>query len=304
MNSIPANRVMTTKLRPFRRTVLAVLALGAAVAATPSRSLGVDILAASGLPQPEAMRDAREKLGLTTDQETAIDKLMSAAREEAGPLERSVREQQEVFVKLVRDGNVKPADAEAALAKLLDAEAAVKRLQLRTLIEVRKVLTPDQVQKLQPMQPGKPSEPGNLPAKLSAKVDRLRKAIDTLGIPATPALHERGGEIEALLKDGKVDAAEAAIDKLIADTQVDKLDAAAEAQDFSKFEPGNTDIPTLQERFEAVTEKAKDVISLPLLRDLLKAKDAFEDAKSNQDATRVGRILTYAEQKLGMKPAK
>ena len=71
-----------------------------------------------------------------------------------------------------------------------------------------------------------------------------------------------------------------------------------EKVDFSKFEPGSTDVQTLQERFEAIQSAAREIISLPLLRELLQAKTAFEAAKEAQDAEKVGRILTYAESRL------
>ena len=40
------------------------------------------------------------------------------------------------------------------------------------------------------------------------------------------------------------------------------------------------------------------VINLPLLREMIQAKEAFEEAKAAQDADKVGRILTYAEGKV------
>ena len=68
--------------------------------------------------------------------------------------------------------------------------------------------------------------------------------------------------------------------------------------DFSKFEPGNTDLETLKQRFEALQVAGQEIINLPLLREMLQAKEAFEEAKAAQDADKVGRILTYAEGKV------
>jgi len=68
--------------------------------------------------------------------------------------------------------------------------------------------------------------------------------------------------------------------------------------DFSKFEPGSTELETLRERFERLQVAGQEIVSLPLLREMVQAKTAFEAAKEAQDADKVGRILTYAESKL------
>ncbi len=68
--------------------------------------------------------------------------------------------------------------------------------------------------------------------------------------------------------------------------------------DFSKFETGSADLESLRQRFEAVQAAGQEIISLPLMRQMIQAKMAFEDAKEAQDADKVGRILTYVVGKL------
>jgi len=58
----------------------------------------------------------------------------------------------------------------------------------------------------------------------------------------------------------------------------------------------------LQDRFKVIEAKAQNVVSLPLMRKLLKAKDAFEQAKAAQDAVAVGRVLTWIERELAKQP--
>lgn len=279
----------------------AILAVAGVVAvAMPSRVQAVDIVTASGLPKMESLDQARELLGLSAEQEDAIMRILASAKEEAGPLEQTVREQEAAFARTMRDVAVSPDDAEKALAKLLDAEAAVKRVQLKAMIDLRKKLTAEQLKKLAAL--SAQQNPGTVPPELMAKVERLKKALESLGTTPTPAMKERGEAVSALLKEGKVDEAEKALDKLTADSGVAEFEAGpAAAVDYTKYATGDTEIPALQARFEAVSEKAKEVVSLPLLRDLLQTKDAFENAKANQDAVLVGRILTYAEQRLGIK---
>jgi hypothetical protein len=47
-----------------------------------------------------------------------------------------------------------------------------------------------------------------------------------------------------------------------------------------------------------VQAAGQEIISLPLMRQMIQAKKAFEEAKEVQDADKVGRILTYVEGKL------
>jgi hypothetical protein len=108
----------------------------------------------------------------------------------------------------------------------------------------------------------------------------------------------RGAEIEALIKSGDLAAADTALDKLIEDSHFKELEAEDEVVDFSKFETGSADLESLRQRFEAVQAAGQEIISLPLMRQMIQAKKAFEEAKEAQDADKVGRILTYVEGKL------
>ena len=91
--------------------------------------------------------------------------------------------------------------------------------------------------------------------------------------------------------------ADAALDKLTQESGADEPEATAEL-DFSKFDPGNVDLEVLKERYQTVQDKGQSVISIPLVRQFLNAKEVLEAAKESQDAEKVGRILTWAEQQL------
>jgi hypothetical protein len=60
----------------------------------------------------------------------------------------------------------------------------------------------------------------------------------------------------------------------------------------------------LKERYQTVQDKGQAVISIPMVRQFLKAKEAFEEAKAGQDAEKIGRILAWAEQQLEKLAAK
>ena len=97
-------------------------------------------------------------------------------------------------------------------------------------------------------------------------------------------------------------AADAALDALGKETGSDEpVDEAP--IDFSQQSPGNTDLTVLEARFRAVEAAAQGVIFLPHLRQLLQGRDALEAAKSAEDAEGVGRVLTWAENLLGITTA-
>ena len=254
----------------------------------------------SGLMHPDMIASVREELALTEEQQAKLKSQLGAARSQAEPLEQAVKQEQKALGHLLQDKSTTADAAAAQLTKLLEAEAAVKQLQLRTLIGVRDVLTPEQLAKVKKL--GSPKlaagSSGGLETKVTEKAGKLKAALEALGVPPTEAMKYRGGEIETLIKSGQFADADAKLDELMADSHYKELEAEVEKVDFSKFEPGSTDVETLKERYETVKTAGQEIISLPLLRELLQAKEAFETAKEAQDAEQVGRILTYVEGKL------
>lgn len=252
----------------------------------------------SGLLHPDLISSLREELVLSGEQQSELNTQLSAARQQAEPLEQAVKEQQKALNDLLKDTTTTAEAASAQLTKLIEAETAVKQLQLRTLIGVRDVLTPEQLQKAQKLGPPKMAAKSGAESPVRAKAGKLRAAVEALGVPPTDAMKTRGAEIEALIKNGDLAAADTALDKLIEDSRFKELEAEDEVVDFSKFETGNADLESLRERFEAVQAAGQEIISLPLMRQMIQAKKAFEEAKEAQDADKVGRILTYVEGKL------
>lgn len=252
----------------------------------------------SGLLHPDLIASVREELALTEEQQAKLNSQLSEARAQAEPLEQAVKEQQKALGQLLKDPSTSADVAAAQLTKLLDAEAAIKQLQLRALIGVRDVLTPEQLAKVKKLGPPKLAAGGGLEAKVQEKAGKLRAAVEALGVPPTEAMKYRGEEIEKLMKSGQFADANTQLDELMEDSHVKELEVAVEKVDFAKFEPGSTDLETLRERYESVKTAGQEILSLPLLRELLQAKTAFEAAKEAQDAEKVGRILTYVEGKL------
>jgi len=258
---------------------------------------GPEVWLQQGLVTPEIIESLKYDLGLTAEQEAKMQSIVSAARAEGEPLEQSVKEQQKAFHELLKKRDANAEAASAALSKLLEAEAPVKQLQLRALLELRDVMTPEQQKKALKLAPGRTAKTEGLETSVRQKADKLRAAVESLDIKPTRAMSERGTEIERMIRAGEWSTADAALDKLNQESGAN-LPETAEPLDFAKFDAGNTDLEVLKERYQAVLQKGESVISIPLMRQFLNAKEAMEEAKSAQDADKVGRILTWAEQEL------
>lgn len=276
------------------KTILCLLILTAASV----RAANIEEWLKNGLLRPDVLTTLRDELALTDAQQTKLNTQLSEARLQAEPLEQKVKEEQKALGRLLQDTTTTPDAAAAQLTRLIEAETAVKQLQLRVLIGVRDVLTPEQLEKAKKLSPPKMAALGDLETQVNEKIGKLRTALDSLGIPPTEAMKARGSEIEELIKSGQWAEANAKVDQLVEDAHLKEMEVAPESVDFTKVDPGNTELTTLRERYDALKGAGQEIVSLPLMRDLLQAKAAFEEAKEAQDADKAGRILTYVEGKL------
>lgn len=274
------------------KTLLASLFIAAnTLLAGPLDWLKPDALA------PDKVERMKSALSLTAEQNAAVERLLGDAKTKAGELEQSLRAEQAAFDKVMRDASTTAEAGAAALTRILEAEGALKQLQLRTIIAVRDVLTPEQQKLASKLADGKSVETAMAATPLGAKAARVKAVVEALGVRPTDALRERGAAIEALIKEGELAKAEAALDQFILESGADEPDTGAEP-DFSTADPGATDEATLRQRLESITQNAQRLISIPKLRQLVKAKAALDNAVASQDATTAGRILTWAEQQL------
>jgi Spy/CpxP family protein refolding chaperone len=260
-----------------------------------------DLLKA-GLLSPEIIQKIKPELELTAEQESKMTAIVSEAREKGSSVESAFKEQQKTLHQMLRDPSTTADAASAVLTKVLASEGEVKQLQLRTLIALRDVLTPEQQKKAAKLSLSKAvAQSTDLETSVKAKANKLRAAVDAIAEKPTEAMAYRGQEIETMIKNGDWTSADAALDVLIKDSGINEPEEASAAPDFANFEPGDTNLHALQSRFEAVKERAQEIISIPVMRRMLKAKEAFETAKAAQDAEAVGRILTFAEKELDKK---
>ena len=277
------------------------LALTLILTAATAFAAPEDLLKA-GLLSPEIIQKIKPELVLTAEQESKMTAIVSEAREKGSSVESAFKEQQKKLHQMLREPSTTADAASAVLTKVLASEGEVKQLQLRTLIALRDVLTPAQQKKAAKLSLSKAVvQSSDLEASVKAKANKLRAAVDAIAEKPTEAMAYRGQEIETMIKNGDWTSADAALDSLIKDSGVNEPEEASAAPDFSAFEPGDTNLDALQSRFETVKERAQEIISIPVMRRMLKAKEAFETATAAQDAEAVGRILTFAEKELDKK---
>lgn len=262
---------------------------------TASLMAGPEAWLEAGLLTPEMITSLKPELGLTKDQEEKMTILVKEVMAEAEPVEKQVREHEKELTRLLRQPSTTAAEAEAALTPLLAAEAEVKKLRLRTLLALRDVLTPEQQAKAVTLAPSRQGKRSSAEAQVNEKAQRLKTAVDALGVPPTQAMQARGQAIVSLMRAGDYDAADKALDQLILDSELDQT-ATVPAPDFSQVSPGDIDLTVLKQRYTDVEVAAQSVVSIPLVRRLIEAKTALEAAKIAEDAEQVGRILTWAEE--------
>jgi Spy/CpxP family protein refolding chaperone len=254
------------------------------------------------LIKPETLTAHREALALTAEQQTELTRIYESAKAEASPLEEAVRKEETALAELLRGESLETSAAESKFSALLAAENQVKRWQFKTLLALRGVLTPEQIEKAAALESKDSQAKAPVMATIEIKAQRLKAAFDSLEIKPGPVLESKGEHIRGLIKSGDLVAADAALDALGKETGIDEpVDEAT--IDFSQQSPGNTDLTVLEARFRAVEAAAQGVIFLPHLRQLLQGRDALEAAKSAEDAEGVGRVLTWAENLLGITTA-
>lgn len=267
------------------------------IALALSAKAGPEAWIQHGLIMPETIANLTAELELTSDQETKMLAIVKEAKTAAEPLEAAVKQAQKTFNAVLKNRETTAAAAESALTQLLETEAHVKQLQLRTLIQLRDSMTPEQQKKAMQLSSSKLVKKTDLAPSVRAKAEKLRVAVDSLGIKATQAMTKRGAEIEVLIRQGKWAMANEELDRLTQESGANEPEST-EAPDFNREAPGNVDLEVLKERLADVQAKAESIISLPLIRQFIQAKKALEEAKEGQDADRVGRILTWGERQL------
>jgi Spy/CpxP family protein refolding chaperone len=266
----------------------------------PAPAADTDAWLKNGLIHPEVIIKHHSELKLSPDQETKLMAMVEPAKTNVATLEEAVKKAQQELETLLRNPDANTDEAASKLTAALTAEGALKQFQLRTLIEFRRVLTPEQRTQALALAATKGGSGSDMEAKIRSKAERLKTAYEALGLPMTEGLRKRGQQIEEMIKNGGLERAMGALEKLAADSGLDKPLTKAEL-DFSKLEPGDTDLEKLKARLDSLQERAKEVVSVEIIGKLMQAREALEKAKNDSNADLAGRILTFAEDLLEKK---
>jgi hypothetical protein len=228
---------------------------------------------------------------LLPDQEAKLKELYESAKTRNSALESQLTTQRPILESLLNEATGSIADAEKALNELLQIEAEIKRLQLRTILGMNQAL--DAAQRANVLALSR-KDAESQPI-VEAKIAKLREAVESLGFDPTEAIKRRGQSIEHLLANGEMDAANLALEAAMVDLGIADMQQPVPVIDFTEFAPGDIDLGALERRFQAVEAKVQTVESLATLRQFKQAHDALEAAKQAEDAISAGQILTWAE---------
>jgi hypothetical protein len=276
-------------MKIYLATLLSLLSSLAPTSAAPS--IATNDLLRLGLTPPEAILRHFDELQLPEEQKKKLTEVYEAAKMQSESLEADIAKQRALLEAAVSNAASTVEESEAALNALLEAEAAVKRLQLRTIVGMNQIL--DATQRSQAIALAK--RDAELQPVIEGKIAKIKSAIAALGFEPSQAIQERGQAIEHLLANGQTEAANQALDAAISDLGLDEDPAAIGKIDFTSFEPGDTDPGSLERRFHAVDRQVQSVLKLATLRQFMQAHDALEAAKQAEDAMAAGRVLTWAE---------
>lgn len=261
---------------------------------TPARAVDSATWLANGLVHPQIILNHQADLKLTADQQKQLGVIVSAANPQVAPLENALKQAQQQLETLLREQATTPAAGTEALGKVLAAETALKQFQLKTLLELRAMLTPEQRTQALDLASKGGMDVDRLQAQAVAEAERLKTSFEKLGVPITEALKERGQEIEKMIREGGFETALKAVERLVTESGINDP-APTDPLDFNHLNPGDTSLETLKSRLEVLKSKAQGVISVQVLQKLELAKNALEQAKGNSDAEMLGKILTFAE---------
>lgn len=249
---------------------------------------------ANGLVHPQIILNHQEELKLTADQQSQLKAVVSNATPQVEPLESAVKQAQEKLESLLRNPETTPAAGAEALTTVLNAETSLKQFQLKTLLELRLLLTPEQRTQALSFAGKGGADMEKLEAKVRAEAEKLKQAFESRGLPISDALKERGREIEKMIKERGFRPALEAMEKLIAESGINDP-APTDPLDFNNLNAGDTNLEAMKTRLEKVQAQAREVISVKVLERLKQAKSALEGAQSASDAELFGKILTFAE---------
>ncbi len=175
---------------------------------------------------PELIAQAREQIGFTEEQQSALRDQMQKLQARAEELKQKLEQENTALAKVAKQDKVDEAALLAQVDKVLDAERELKRLHISALVGIKNLLTPEQQTKLRAYAKDHGSKVGDeTRARMQQKMQRLQAAMRKWAesqkdpSPLARAVQE---ELKPLLDVGKVQEAEAVLDRLLQQAEGDQ----------------------------------------------------------------------------------
>ena len=170
----------TTIAKTSFATLAALAFFGLQTLAAPTPS---DPIAEQFFP-PEMLQQARQEIGFTEAQQDWLRQKIEEVSARAQELQQRLQREVEALAEVAKPDRVEEAKLLAQLDKVLDAERAVKHLQLATLVAIKNQLTPEQQARLRSLrgqlvaQAGEAaSQQAGLKTRLEGKIKRIHAAV-------------------------------------------------------------------------------------------------------------------------------
>jgi Spy/CpxP family protein refolding chaperone len=158
---------------------------------------------------PELIRQAHQAIGLTAEQEDALKSTFQKAQERITDLQQRMKEEAEKLAALAKKEKLDENGALAQADKVLNLERDIKRAQVELLIKIKNTLTSEQQAKLRELK----GTALGLQAKMRQAQELVQKWKDE-GRDLS-SLAQTRDELEALMKEGRLQEAESLLEKTI-----------------------------------------------------------------------------------------
>lgn len=165
---------------------------------------------------PELVLQNAERLKLTTEQRMAIEDQMTKAREKLAAQHDELMAATRKFHENLAQGATKE-EVLQRLDEVLDKERLVKRSQLSTWLNIRQLLTAQQLATIRDLKQTFQADQRELRHKIESKIARVQEYVQQRQQVAEPPveLRKKMKAFKALVKVGKVREAHELLDRIV-----------------------------------------------------------------------------------------
>jgi Spy/CpxP family protein refolding chaperone len=208
------------------------------------------------LIQPELIMQNREQLKLSDKQAEQLRAKVEAAGPESQELKQRSDKAMGKLAEFLSADQVDEAATLRQLDEVIAAESDQKRLHMRVMIQVRNLLSAEQLQMAKKLQASSPN-PTDVEQRLRAKLDRIQKAVQKLAQAGEQPFEVVGlmQKLPELMKAGRIDQAEALLDRVLVKLGLEKKSAQRSSSPATIARKAKR----LQQRAQQMAQNGEDV---------------------------------------------